>query len=104
MEDEDTLTQISEALDFIGDTAPATFGGDFNAEPDEDVPQAILAAGFHDPFGALGNDPATYSSPAIEPRKRIDYVWVRQLEVTSAWVSESLASDHRMVVIEVAWP
>lgn len=104
LDDEDTLTQISQALDFIGDASPATFGGDFNAEPVEDVPQAVLAAGFDDPFAAYGDDPAYYSDPAIEPHKRIDFVWVRDLEVTDAWVSESLASDHRMVVIELAWP
>jgi endonuclease/exonuclease/phosphatase family metal-dependent hydrolase len=104
LDDEDTLTQIEEALEFIGDASPAVFGGDFNAQPDEDVPQAVLAAGFDDPFAEFGDDPATYSDPAIEPYKRIDFVWVRELEVTEAWVSPSLASDHRMVVVEVVWP
>jgi endonuclease/exonuclease/phosphatase family metal-dependent hydrolase len=104
LDDEDTLTQINEALEFIGGASPATFGGDFNAEPDEDVPQAVLAAGFDDPFTAYGDDPQYYSDPAIEPHKRIDFVWVRGLELIDGWVSDSLASDHRMVVIEVAWP
>jgi endonuclease/exonuclease/phosphatase family metal-dependent hydrolase len=104
LDDEDTLTQISEAVDFIGDASPATFGGDFNAEPDEDVPQAVLAAGFEDPFASYGENPEYFSDPAIEPHKRIDFVWVRSLEVIDGWVSASLASDHRMVVVEVAWP
>jgi endonuclease/exonuclease/phosphatase (EEP) superfamily protein YafD len=104
LDDEDTLTQIFEALDFIGDASPAAFGGDFNAEPDEEVPQSVLAAGFEDPFAVYGDDPTYYSDPAIEPHKRIDFVWVRDLEVVDGWVSESLASDHRMVVVEVIWP
>src|SRR3989337_883975 len=43
LEDEDTLAQIREALEFIGDQAPATFGGDFNTEPGSPVAQAIEA-------------------------------------------------------------
>jgi endonuclease/exonuclease/phosphatase family metal-dependent hydrolase len=101
LSDEDTQTQILEALEFIGDQPNAVFGGDFNAEDHEPVPQAVLAAGFEDPFAVLGIDPPPPTSPAIDPSSRIDYVWIRDLDVSAAWVSSSLASDHRMVVIEV---
>ncbi|NIS82507.1 MAG: hypothetical protein GTO14_20390 [Anaerolineales bacterium] len=104
LSNEDTDTQIKEALTFIGDSPNAVFGGDFNAEPDEAVVQAVLAAGFVDPFIELGIDPAPPTSPAIDPDSRIDYVFVRGLTPTRAWVSESLASDHRLVVVEVALP
>ena len=100
LSDEDTQTQIREALEFIGDRPNAAFGGDFNAEYHELVPQAILAAGFEDPFIVLGIDPLPPTSPAIDPSSRIDYVWIRDLNVSSAWVSTSLATDHRMVVVE----
>ncbi len=104
LNDEDTQTQITEALEFIGDHSNAIFGGDFNAEFQEPVPQAVIAAGFEDPFIALGIDPPPFTSPAIEPQSRIDFVWLRDLSPRAAWVSPSLASDHRMVVVEIKAP
>jgi endonuclease/exonuclease/phosphatase family metal-dependent hydrolase len=104
LSDEDTLRQITEALIFIGDRTPASFGGDFNAEEDEPVPQAVVQAGFGDPFTLLGQTPAPLTDPAVGPDQRIDYVWLRGLSPIRAWVADTLASDHRMVVIEVQIP
>lgn len=101
LSNEDTQTQIREALRFIGDRSPAAFGGDFNAQPGSPVVQAIVEAGFQDPFLALGMVPPPPTDPATEPRKQIDYVWLRGVEPEGAWVSESLASDHRLVVVEL---
>jgi endonuclease/exonuclease/phosphatase family metal-dependent hydrolase len=101
---EDTQRQIDEALQFIGDRSTVAFGGDFNAEPGSPVVESILEAGFIDPFLTLGIDPPPLTSPAIDPQSRIDYVWVRGLVPSRAWVSDSLASDHRMVVVEVGLP
>ena len=100
LSNEDTLQQITEALVFIGNRTPASFGGDFNAEQEEPVAQAVMQAGFEDPFALLGQTPPP-TDPAIEPDQRIDYVWLRGLNPTRAWVADSLASDHRMVVTEV---
>lgn len=104
LSDEDTQRQIEEALAFIGDRAPASFGGDFNASDGEPVPAAVRAAGFLDPFERLGQFPAPPTSPAIDPQSRIDYVWLRGVDPLRAWAADSLASDHRMVVAEVDWP
>jgi endonuclease/exonuclease/phosphatase family metal-dependent hydrolase len=101
LNDENTMRQIREALDFIGNQEHAAFGGDFNAEPTDPEVDAILDAGFQDPFHMLGIDPAPFTSPAIDPKSRIDYVWLRGLTPTRAWVSDSVASDHRMVIVEV---
>ena len=101
LSDEDTLRQIGEALDFIGENNPATFGGDFNAEPDSPVVQAVLQAGFDDPFLVLGINPPPPTDPAINPQIRIDYVFTRQLTPVSAIVLPSLALDHRMVVVNL---
>lgn len=101
LEDEDTLTQISHALTFIDDSSPAVFGGDFNAEPDSPVALAVKRAGFVDPFRGEGVNSAPLTDPAPVPTRRIDFVWIRDLAATRAWVSDSLASDHRMVVVEV---
>jgi endonuclease/exonuclease/phosphatase family metal-dependent hydrolase/MFS family permease len=98
---EDTLRQIEEALDFIGDRSPATFGGDFNSTPETPVIHAVQNAGFADPFFELGINPPPLTDPATSPAKRIDYVWIRGVKPLRAWVSPSLASDHRMVVVEL---
>ncbi|MCJ7567978.1 MAG: endonuclease/exonuclease/phosphatase family protein [Anaerolineales bacterium] len=104
LSDEDTMRQIEQALAFIGERSPASFGGDFNARSNEPEIALIRDAGFVDPFATLGIDPAPFTSPAVDPESRIDYVWVRELVPVDAWVSDSLASDHRMVVVEVAQP
>jgi endonuclease/exonuclease/phosphatase family metal-dependent hydrolase len=101
LSDEDTQRQIDEALEFIGENTPATFGGDFNAVPDSPVVQSVRQAGFDDPFLVLGIDPPPPTDPAIDPQIRIDYVFTRGLTPASAVVLPSLASDHRMVVVEL---
>ena len=95
--------QLDDAMPFIGDASPAVLGGDFNATPDSPVYARIQAAGFEDPFIVGGFDPAL-TDPAIEPAERIDFVWMRGLDVRAAQVLDSLASDHRMVVVELALP
>ncbi|MGQ9586244.1 MAG: endonuclease/exonuclease/phosphatase family protein [Anaerolineae bacterium] len=98
---EERAVQLEEALAFIQSReGPAVFGGDFNAAPDSPVYARIQASGFVDPFVALGLEPRP-TSPAEGPHERIDFVWVRGLQPTGAWVSDSLASDHRLVVVEV---
>jgi endonuclease/exonuclease/phosphatase family metal-dependent hydrolase len=103
LDEAERMRQIEAALVIIGDGAPVLLGGDMNTEPDSIVYQAIQEAGFVDPFVATGTLPA-HSSPAIGPEKRIDYVWARGLEPVSGAVAPSLASDHRLVVVEVTLP
>ena len=104
LSDEDTLRQIDEALAFIGPASPAMFGGDFNASPEDPEINAVRATGFADPFDLLGVENPAPTSPAIDPQERIDFVWLRGLIPRRAWVSDSLVSDHRMVVVEVGQP
>jgi endonuclease/exonuclease/phosphatase (EEP) superfamily protein YafD len=101
LEPEERAVQVQEAMDYIGPQRPAVLGGDFNATPDSPVYTAV-AAEFRDPFAKMeeaATDPA-FTSPAVDSVKRIDYVWLRGLVAQDAWVSDSLASDHRMVVVE----
>ena len=103
LEPEERARQLEHALAYIGDASPAVFGADFNASPDSPTYARIHAAGFEDPFVGGGFDPAP-TSPAVEPVERIDFVWARGLAVRGAQVLDSLASDHRMVVVELALP
>jgi endonuclease/exonuclease/phosphatase family metal-dependent hydrolase len=91
--------QLPMALDFIG-SGRAVLGGDMNAEPDSAVYERMLQVGFQDPFVAGGFEPLP-TDPAVNPHKRIDYVWIRGLKPTEAQVSDSLASDHRLVVVGI---
>ncbi len=101
---EDTQKQVQSALAFIGAGTRASFAGDFNSQDGDPEVEAVLAQGFADPFTLLGFDPIPPTDPAIEPEKRIDYIFVRDLVPSQAWVPDSLASDHRMVVVELALP
>lgn len=104
LEPEERARQLDAALPFLdAHPGPAAFGGDFNSTPDSPVYARISDAGFVDPFVALGlGSPPT--DPAIDPRVRIDFVWLRDLPALDAQVLESMASDHRLVVVEAAQP
>ncbi len=103
LEPDERARQLDDALAYIGDASPAVFGGDFNSDPDSPIYSRIRAAGFDDPFILGGFDPVP-TSPAIRPRSRIDFVWSRDLDIRDAQVLDSLASDHRLVVVELAQP
>ena len=99
---EERATQLTDALAFVaeaGADVPAVWGGDFNSTPDSPVHARIEAAGFIDPFVELGLEPAP-TDPADDPHKRIDFVWLHGLAPVDGEVMQSLASDHRMVVVE----
>lgn len=104
LEPEERARQLDAALPFLAaHGGPAAFGGDFNSTPDSPIYARLAAAGFVDPFAALGlGSPPT--DPAIEPHKRIDFVWLRGLEPASARVLDTIASDHRPVVVEALLP
>jgi len=99
LSEEERARQLPAALDFIG-SGRAALGGDMNAEPDSGVYAGMLQAGFEDPF-VVGGFPPLFTDPAENPHKRIDYVWIRGLKPIAAQVSDSLASDHRLVVVGV---
>ena len=104
LEPEERARQLDAALPFLdAHPGPAAFGGDFNSTPDSAEYARIEDAGFQDPFVALdlGSPP---TDPAINPNKRIDFVWLRELAPLDARVLESTASDHRLVVVEAGLP
>ncbi|MHB1294371.1 MAG: endonuclease/exonuclease/phosphatase family protein [Anaerolineae bacterium] len=96
---EERARQLAPALEYVG-TGRVALAGDMNDTPDSATHASMVAAGFGDPFHdlSLGDVP---TDPAVNPTKRIDYVWLRGLEATEAQVLTSEASDHRMVVVGV---
>lgn len=103
LDPEERARQLTDALEFVDQTSPALFGGDLNSVPESPIYERLGAADLTDPFAALGLE-APPTSPAIEPRHRVDYVWGRGLTPTDAAVLDSLASDHRMVITEWRMP
>lgn len=92
--------QVAEMLAVLGDgMTPTVLCGDLNAPPDAPELQPLLRA-LRDAWPATAGPGLTYPSSA--PVRRIDYVLTsRHFAVTSAWVPESDASDHRPVVADL---
>jgi endonuclease/exonuclease/phosphatase family metal-dependent hydrolase len=104
LQPEERAQQLEAALEIVGHgNGPEVFAGDLNAHGDAAVYQRLIEAGFRDPWVDLGLEPPL-TDPAGEPRQRSDYIWLRGLEPVAVWVSPSLASDHRMVIVEVRLP
>ncbi len=94
---EEREVQLQAAMEVIG-VGPAALAGDLNFEPGDPEYETMLAHGFVDPFAEWPPE-ASLTAPASAPRHRIDYVWLRNMEPEFALVLDSLASDHRMIVV-----
>jgi endonuclease/exonuclease/phosphatase family metal-dependent hydrolase len=93
--------QLDEVLSHtLNAEAPKIIVGDFNANPDSHEIGRVLQQ-FDNAF-ELGGTGHGYTSPADAPVETIDYVFVsRGIQVTSAEVVDSLASDHLPVAAQV---
>ena len=101
--DEERLDQLALLLGLIGDATPVALAADLGAPPQDIVYQRLIGSGFADPDELLGIEQA-YTTPAVYPTARHDYVLVRGLEALDSRQVDSTASDHRLVVVEVRWP
>jgi endonuclease/exonuclease/phosphatase family metal-dependent hydrolase len=92
--------QVREIIGFIGDSpVPTLLLGDLNAKPDAPELQPLLRK-LDDTWPLSAGDGFTY--PATAPVRRIDYVLAsKHFLVRSASVEESLASDHRPVIVNL---
>jgi len=75
---------------------PSILAGDLNAQPGGPVARALERVGFRDAFDAAGARAAP-TAPAERPSLRIDWIWIRGLDVLDASVLAVTASDHRPV-------
>ena len=88
---------------------PLVVAGDFNEEPGVGAYELMLKSGFADGWvrgcsACPPNQAAGLTYPADKPTKRIDYVFHRGLgdaEASDAIVPDTLASDHRPVVVSI---
>ncbi|MFA9429810.1 endonuclease/exonuclease/phosphatase family protein [Egicoccus sp. AB-alg2] len=98
--------EIGNVLDALADDVPVVLAGDLNSNERSVAYRRLAAADFRDPQREVGEGmgftwPADRSVPAV---LRIDWILVRDLEPVAAWVGEGRGSDHRPVVVDVAFP
>lgn len=91
------MEQLRELISFQDGRGPGIIMGDFNAEPEDDVLQELLALGYRDPVGAALPDVTT-----SQDDRRIDYILVSEgIEVLDVRVPDVTASDHKPVVARI---
>lgn len=98
--------EIDAVLAALQPDLPAIVGGDFNST-DRSLPYRELAdAGFTDPQRDAGSGPGfTWpNSSRVGAAIRIDWILVRGLTSVGAYVAPGTASDHRPVVVDLAFP
>jgi endonuclease/exonuclease/phosphatase family metal-dependent hydrolase len=92
--------QVAEMVRYVNASPlPTVVFGDLNAPPDAAELRPLLER-LHDAWPRDAGGGFTY--PANAPVKRIDYVLASDhFRIRSAAVIETLASDHRPVVVEL---
>lgn len=93
---EERVRHLDEILDHLGDARPAILAGDLNEES-SGAAVRHLGGRFTDSFAVAGTGSGE-TFPSNGPTRRIDYVFVRGLEVAECDVPAVMASDHRPVV------
>jgi len=97
------LRQFALLADLAGEDTPAVLGMDLAAGPDDVLYQQLVGSGFVDPDAVLGIE-RSFTAPAENPVVRHDFVLARGLNPLDSRQVDSRASDHRLVVVEFAWP
>lgn len=93
-----TLLRVANAQRDSGFTI---LGGDFNSEPNSPVAKMLEQSGWKDLFAVCGTG-ASFSFPADNPTKRIDYLFAANSDVCGKGsVLDTQASDHRPVLFEL---
>lgn len=100
--DAQRLQNAGEAIELAAafKRGPIILAGDFNDTPGSRTCQ-LLSEVFDDVWAAVG-DGNGYTLSSRNPRKRIDFIWVRGADLIphKVWVPYSCASDHLPVVAE----
>lgn len=101
-QEDERRDQLSILLS-LADASQMLLAADLGASPDDVVYGQLLASGFVDPDTVLGIEKG-FTTPSRSPTLRHDYILTRGLIPLDARQVESMASDHRLVVVEVGWP
>lgn len=98
--------ELASVLQSLAPGVPALIGGDFNSTDRSEPYRLLTRAGFQDPHRVAGSGPGfTWPNDQLPfPVLRIDWVLTRGMEPVDAWVDDGGASDHRPVVVDLAFP
>lgn len=97
------IEQMAVLLGLLNQERPAVLGGDLGAPPGDELYRQLHLIGMDDPDVELGIEDG-YTYPSTAPMFRRDYVLTRGLMPLDSRQVQSMASDHRLVVVEMAWP
>jgi endonuclease/exonuclease/phosphatase (EEP) superfamily protein YafD len=93
--------QIETILTEWGGYQPSILVGDFNARPDWQQIEDLIAAGWVDVWSEIGVGDG-FTSGAADPQYRIDYIFhTPDLIAVDGGLVQSQASDHFPVVADV---
>jgi len=105
LEREVRRAEIGNVLDALEPGVATVVAGDLNSNERSVAYRRLTRAGFRDPQREVGDGmgftwPADRRLPAFV---RIDWILVRDLEPVAAWVGDAGASDHRPVIVDLAF-
>lgn len=106
LEDDVRRAEVGAVLDALDPELPAIVGGDLNSGDRSTAYRQLVAAGFRDPQREVGSGMGfTWPADArpLRPMVRIDWVLTRALAPVTAGVADTDGSDHRAVVVDVAF-
>jgi vancomycin resistance protein VanJ len=97
--------EVQAVLDALDPTLPAIAGGDLNSNERGNAYRRLVAAGFDDPQRSVGWGMGfTWPNGVrLPPLLRIDTILTRGLTPVASEVPHVGGSDHRPVVVDVAW-
>lgn len=98
--------ELASVLQTLDPSMPAVIGGDFNSTDRSEPYRLLTSAGFEDPHRAAGSGPGfTWPNDRLWfPVLRVDWILTRRMVAIDAWVGDGGASDHRPVVVDLAFP
>lgn len=97
--------EVTAVLAALDPAVPAIVGGDLNSTERGAAYRRLVAAGFDDPHRRVGWGPG-FSWPngrLLPPLLRIDMILTRGLTPVASEVPDVGGSDHRPVVVDLAW-
>lgn len=97
--------EIAAVLRALRPGIPAVIAGDFNSNERSGPYRQLTRSGFDDPHRAVGSGPGfTWPNDSVVPPFiRIDWVLTRGLDPVSAVVGDGGPSDHRPVIVDLAF-
>jgi vancomycin resistance protein VanJ len=96
--------EIAAVTERLVPGVPAVVGGDLNSNDRSDAYRSLVAAGFDDPHRQVGSGPGfTWPGRGPTPLLRIDWILTRGVDPVAEWVGGADGSDHRPVVVDIAF-